>query len=316
MNTGPAADEGAAARAARAARAQRLAGVRSEAPEGPWTVLKLIRWSAGYLGEKGVERPRLDAEHLLAHALETSRLQLYLHYDRPLAPEELAAFKPLLLRRARREPLQYVLGRTGFRELELATDPRALIPRPETEVLVEVVLEGVRGRTGLRALDVGTGSGCIALSLALEGPFTRVVGVDASADALALARENAARTGIEVALRHGSLYDPLEAGEHFDVIASNPPYVARGEAGDLAPEIRDFEPGAALFAGPDGLDVLRPLVAGAPRHLAPEGVLALEVGASQTEAVAALVRATGAFDDVTVHRDLTGRPRIVAARRP
>lgn len=315
MSAGPAADDRAAARAAEAARAQHRAGGRGEAPEGPWTVLKLIRWSTGYLEEKGVEQPRLDAEHLLAHALGTTRLQLYLQYDRPLSPEELAAFKPLLLRRAGREPLQYVIGRTAFRELELATDRRALIPRPETEVLVEVVLDWARGRSGLHALDVGTGTGCIALSLALEGPFSRVVATDASPDALALAAENAEATGVEVDLRRGSLYAPLGPGERFDVIASNPPYVAGAEAGRLAPEIRDHEPHAALFAGRRGLDVIEPLVAGAPHRLAPEGLLALEVGATQTDAVAGLIRDAAAFGEPTVHRDLTGRPRIVSARR-
>lgn len=318
MTGGSVADErpgdGAAARAAEVARAQQRAGARGEAPEGPWTVLKLIRWSAGYLGEKGVEQPRLDAEHLLAHALGTTRLQLYLQYDRPLAPGELGAFKPLLLRRARREPLQYVVGRTAFRELELVTDRRALIPRPETEVLVDVVLEWARGRSELSALDVGTGTGCIALSLAVEGPFTRVVATDDSAHALALASENAAAVEVSLEFRQGSLFAPLESGEQFDVVVSNPPYVAPGEVGELAPEIRDFEPSSALFAACGGLEVLHALVRGAPRHLRPGGLLALEVGLGQTEEVAARVRESGAFIEPVVHRDLTGRPRIVAAR--
>lgn len=306
--------EAAAARAAEIARAQRRAGARGEAPEGPWTVLKLILWSAGYLGEKGVEQPRLDAEHLLAHALGTTRLQLYLQYDRPLAPEELKAFKPLLLRRARREPLQYVIGRTAFRELELLTDRRALIPRPETEVLVDVVLEWARGRSGPSALDVGTGTGCIALSLAVEGPFTHVVATDESAQALELASENAAALGVSMEFRQGSLFAPLASGEQFDVVVSNPPYVAPEEVGELAPEIRDFEPSSALFAACGGLELLHALVRGAPRHLRPGGLLALEVGRGQTEEVAARVRESGAFIEPVVHRDLTGRPRIVAAR--
>lgn len=293
-------------------------GMAAEPAEGPWTVLRLIRWSGEYLEEKGVERGRLDAEHLLADTLATTRLQLYLQFDRPLTPEELSAYKPLLLRRARREPLQYILGKVTFREIELAVDRRVLIPRPETEVLVDRVLAWARERgSGLAALDVGTGSGCIALSLALEGDFTRVVGTDASTGALEVARDNAEAAGLlEVLdLREGRLYEPVAEEERFDVVVSNPPYVAEGEAAALAPEVADWEPGGALYAGDAGLDVLAPLVAGASERLLDGGLLALEVGAGQTEAVAERVRATGAFGEPRVVKDLAGRPRIVLAER-
>ena len=291
-------------------------------PPGPgesWTVLRLILWSAAWLREKGVEQGRLDAEHLLAHTLSTGRLQLYLQHDRPLSPGELARFKPLLRRRAGREPLQYILGRTSFRRLDLGTDGRVLVPRPETEVLVDVALDWARAAAGaertLSAVDVGTGSGCIALSLALEGPFRRVLATDLSEGALELAAENRTRSGTEawVELRQGALFEPL-GGERFDLVVSNPPYVAERERGALDPEVRDFEPPLALFAGEEGLDVIRPLVAGAPAHLHPGGVLALEVGLGQAPAVAALVEATGAFREVVVRKDLTGRPRIVLGR--
>lgn len=283
----------------------------------PWTILRLILWSATYLKERGVAQGRLDAEHLLAHALGVDRLRLYLEHDRPLTPEELAAFKPLLLRRAAREPLQHVVGRTPFRELDLITDRRALIPRHETEVLVDVALQWARRRTSgptLTAADVGTGTGCIALSLALEGPFHKVVGSDASDAALELAALNRDRLGLEsaVELRGGWLLEPL-AGERFDLLISNPPYVADGEAQGLEPEVRNWDPPEALFAGPEGLDVIRPLVAGAADVLAAEGLLALEVGADQTRAVAALVRSTGRFQEPRVGRDLAGRPRVVSA---
>ncbi|HZD05682.1 MAG TPA: HemK/PrmC family methyltransferase, partial [Longimicrobiales bacterium] len=200
----------------------------------PWTVLRMIRWSAAWLEGKGVERGRLDGEHLLAHVLDLSRLQLYLQYERPLTADELAAYKPLLLRRARREPLQYILGRTSFRELELRTDHRALVPRPETERLVQEVLDWAASRDpsgagsgGLTALDVGTGTGCIALSLAREGPFARVVATDTSGEALELARENAREAGLDqvVELVAGPLFQPV-GEERFDVVVSNPPYVA------------------------------------------------------------------------------------------
>ena len=287
--------------------------------EGPWTVLSLILWSADYLAEKGVEHGRLDAEHLLAHALGTTRLQLYLQFDRPVNAGELAVFKPLLLRRAKREPLQYVIGRAAFRELELAVDRRVRIPRPETEVLVDVVLEWVRsrGREDYSALDLGTGSGCIALSLLTEGPFARVVATDASADALAVASANAQKAGLADRLdaRPGSLWEPLAADERFDVIVSNPPYVGQEEASALEPEVRDWEPPSALFAGPGGLVVLNAIVDGAAERLRPGGLLALEVGLGQSGPVAERLVAVGGFGEARVRRDLTGRPRIVCAER-
>ena len=281
-----------------------------------WTILRMILWSAEYLKNKGVETGRLDAEWLLAAALGVDRLQLYLKYDRPLSSEEREAFKPLLRRRARREPLQYIIGRTGFRELELKTDPRVLIPRPETEVLVQEVLDWASSGTE-SVWDMGTGTGAVALSLAAEGTWTRVVATDVSPEALSVAADNAERydLGGHVEFREGSLFEPLEEGERFDVIVSNPPYIAEGEKGELQPEVRDWEPPEALFAGEDGLDVIRQLVAGAPKHLLPGGLLALECGLGQAEGIAADVQATGAFGAVRIRSDLTGRPRFVTAER-
>ncbi len=281
-----------------------------------WTILRMILWSAEYLKNKGVETGRLDAEWLLAAALGVDRLQLYLKYDRPLSSEEREAFKPLLRRRAGREPLQYIIGRTGFRELELKTDPRVLIPRPETEVLVQEVLDWASA--GAESVwDMGTGAGAVALSLAAEGTWTRVVATDVSPEALSVAADNAERydLGGHVEFREGSLFEPLEEGERFDVIVSNPPYIAEGEKGELQPEVRDWEPPEALFAGEDGLDVIRELVAGAPKHLLSGGLLALECGLGQAEGIAADVQATGAFCAVRIRADLTGRPRFVTAER-
>ncbi|MEQ8330561.1 MAG: peptide chain release factor N(5)-glutamine methyltransferase [Longimicrobiales bacterium] len=285
-----------------------------------WTVLRLMRWSGTYLEEKGVERGRLDAELLLAHALDVERLQLYLQFDRPLQSAELDRFRPLLKRRAGREPLQYIVGRAGFRELHLRVDPRVLIPRPETEGLVEEVLAwaAATGRTGLSALDLGTGTGAIALSLALEGPFARVVGTDVSEGALAVARENAAdvTTDGQVEFRQGSLYAPLGPHERFDVVVSNPPYIAEAEASSLQPEVGEWEPPEALYGGPDGLAIVRGIVAGAGGRLAPGGLLALEIGAGQAGPVVAEVEQTGEYEEVRVRRDLSGRERIVTARKP
>jgi release factor glutamine methyltransferase len=279
----------------------------------------MMKWSGEYLEGKGVERGRLDAEHLLAHALGTARLQLYLQYDRPLTAEELDGFRPLLRRRAGREPLQYILGRAAFRELDLFVDPRVLVPRPETEVLVEKVLAWARSieGVGLTALDLGTGSAAIALSLVSEGPFDRVVATDASEEALEVARGNAGATGFadRVEFRFGSLFDVTTKGEQFDVVVSNPPYVAEHERSALQPEVVTWEPSEALFGGPDGLDVIRLIVSGAGDRIRPGGLLALEVGAEQSEAVVAEVEATGDFVDVRVRRDLAGRQRVVLAEK-
>ncbi len=294
-------------------------------PDGvPWTVLRLLRWSTRYLAEKGVADGRLDVEHLLAHTLSMSRLDLYLHFERPLTAEELGAFKPLLLERAGRRPLQYILGSAAFRDLELAVDERVLIPRPETEELVEAVLARVRewGREGLTALDVGTGSGAIALALLTEGPFQRILAVDRSGDALEVARSNARELGLEVQasgrgveFREGDLLDPVKPGERFDVVAANLPYVSEPEHEALEPEVRRWEPREALVAPEEGMALLRRLVEGAPTVLVPGGLLALEVGAGQAREVARMVDRTPELGAPVILRDLSRRDRIVLATR-
>ena len=286
---------------------------------GDWTVLKLIEWSGNYLNKKGVHRGRLDAEHLLAHAMNMSRLDLYLQYDRSLTRAELDKYRPLLTRRAGREPLQYILGKTGFRNLELKVDRAVLIPRPETEVLVDEVLGWATSESLQEplALDIGTGSGAIALSLAQEGPFTRVVATDSSQSALDLAARNAQATGLlkRIDFRVGEYFDPLTPDEVFDVIVSNPPYISDKEMRSLDPEIRDWEPEDALFAGPDGLAALRMIVSGAYLYLRRGGLLALEVGLGQAEYIKELLKNTDEFETVRVSRDLTGRQRVVLAHR-
>ena len=288
-------------------------------PEGSWTILRTMLWSAAYLAGKGVENARSDAERLLAEALGVERLQLYLQHDRPLAKDERAAYKPLLRRRAAREPLQYILGRTHFRDLALVTDQRVMIPRPETEVLVEAVLAWAARRTeGLGdVLEIGTGSGAVALSLASEGACRRVVATDVSAEALEVAEGNARRYALEqiVEFRRGGLFDPLMVGERFDVVVSNPPYVEVGQRPHLEPEVREWEPDRSLFAGAEGLDVLRPLVASAPDWVRPGGLLALEIGLDQATHVVALVEGAGAFAPARLQRDLSGRQRVVMAER-
>lgn len=280
----------------------------------PWTVLSLLRWTTGYLQEKGIPEARLNAEILLAGALGLKRLDLYLQFDRPLRPEELAGFKPRLKRRARGEPLQYIAGESEFRDLRLKVDRRVLIPRPETELLVGEVLRWAAGRGALRAADIGTGSGAIALSLATEGEFARIVATDVSPDALAVAAENLRDLAADapVELRVGAGYAKLD-GERFDVVVSNPPYVGERERSTLPPEVAEWEPPAALFSGADGLGTIEDLVAGAPDHLEPHGLLALEIGASQAAAVLAMIRASGAFLEPDIVKDLAGHDRIVLA---
>ena len=284
-----------------------------------WSTKRMIFWSADYLVGKGVENARLDAEWLLAEALDTDRLELYLQYDRLLDSVEKSTFKSLLLRRAAREPLQYILGKTSFRELDLLTDKRVLIPRQETEVLVESVLNwGSNKKQGLGSvLDLGTGSGAIGISLALEGECSRVVATDVENDALAVARINAERNGVGDLLefRSGSLYSISHSEEHFDVIVSNPPYIPDNEACGLQPEVLEWEPVEALFGGETGFEIMREIIVGAPENLSSKGLLALECGLGQAGQVVSEIEATGMFNSTMIRRDLNGCERVVTAER-
>jgi release factor glutamine methyltransferase len=253
----------------------------------------------------GCETPRLDAEVLLAAALGVDRAALIAGSEHGLEPGQARAFADAARRRTMREPVAYILGRKGFRRLELAVDPRVLVPRPETEHVVEAAL-GLP--EGARVADVGTGSGAIALALADERPDLRVVATDASPGAVAVARANAARLGLDVEVLEGDLLAPVTGP--VDAVVSNPPYVREGEP--LPPEIARYEPAEALFAGPDGLDVHRRLAPAATATGA--GFAAFEVGAGQASAVADLLRAAG-FASVDRVRDLAGIDRVVVARR-
>jgi len=266
--------------------------------------------AASYLGERGVESPRLDAELLLSKALGLSRIELYMHHDRPLTEPELAAARELVRRRGRREPLAYVLGEWGFRRLTLAVDARVLVPRPETEVVVERCLELLRGREAPAVLDVGTGSGAIALAIADEHPGARVHAVDASEDALAVARENAARAGLDVAFARRDLRDGLDGpGGGFDLVVSNPPYVTAPELAAAQPEVREWEPRAALLDEEQTEAVVR----AAREVLAPGGWLVLEVAEARAVSVCTALATLG-YALVSTSRDLAGRERVVEGR--
>ncbi len=264
----------------------------------------------------GAEAPR-EALFLLSGLLGQTPGSTALRRNLALSAEQLSEYEARLARRARGEPLQYIEGRAAFRELNLRVDRSVLIPRPETEELVERVLGWARGRAVLSAVDLGTGSGAIAISLALEGPFAEVVAVDISAAALNVARNNALAAGVgdRVEFRLGSLYEPLRPDERFDVVVSNPPYIAQGEADELPPEVRDWEPPVALFAGPSGVEVLERIVSEATPHLREGGLLALEVAPTIAEVTIDRIREAGGFRDVRLHHDLAGRRRIVMAER-
>ncbi|MDW7644986.1 MAG: peptide chain release factor N(5)-glutamine methyltransferase [Desulfuromonadales bacterium] len=278
-----------------------------------WTVLKVLQWTANYLQQAGVENGRLDGELLLAATLGLDRVGLYLNYDRPMAPAELEGFREFVKRRARREPLQYILGTTEFWSLPFKVTPAVLIPRADTEILVEEALKRADGASTI--LDVGTGSGAIAVALAHELSAAQVVAVDCSAEALAVARDNAALNGVDgrISFQEGDLF-ALESVE-YDLVLSNPPYIPVADIPTLMPEVRDHEPRGALVGGEDGLEAYRALARQAPTLLRAQGWLLVEVGIGQAEAVAELLETEG-LRHISVRADYAGIPRVVAGQKP
>lgn len=276
------------------------------------TVLEIIKRTTEFLEKREVESPRLNAELLVGHALGLPRMQLYLQFERPLTETELGKIRPLVKRRGAREPLQYITGETDFSGLKLKCDRRALIPRPETERLVELVKERVPAPPR-RILDLGTGTGAIALALAKIFPAAEVVAVDRSADALALAGENTRTHGLEgrVSFRQSDWFAAL-GDEKFDLIVANPPYLSDVETDAAAPEVKDYEPREALAAGPDGIAALEWIIREARRRLEAGGLLALETGLRQHEQLGRLITAEGYARSESL-ADLAGRERYVLA---
>lgn len=271
-------------------------------------LLEVLRGAESYLAARGVEHPRLNAEHLLAAALGLKRMELYLQFDRPLGEAERAPLREAVRRRGAREPLQHVLGTAEFHGRTFACDRRALVPRPETEQLAEIALELARGGASPRVLDAGTGSGVLAVTLACELDSAGIDATDISAGALALAAENAARHGVDGRVRfaEADLWPPDAPA--FDLVVANLPYIPSGELPGLSPEVR-HDPASALDGGPDGLDAIRALVRGAPAHLRPGGALLMEIGLGQADAVAALLEASK-FRDISVRPDYQSIPRF------
>jgi release factor glutamine methyltransferase len=292
-----------------------------------WTIGALVKWATDDFRTRGIESPRLDAELLVAHALGITRTQVIIEMMRPLADAELAMLRDLVKRRRAHEPIAYLRGEREFYGRNFRVDKRVLVPRPETELLVDVALARTRSLSmSMRALDLCTGSGCVAITLARQRPTAKVHATDVSGDALAVARENAHRLGASnVAFAPGDLFDAVRAlaanprvrrwgGPPFDLITANPPYIASGEIPTLQIDVRAFEPHLALDGGEDGLALVRRIVSDAPELLAPGGVLAMEIGAGQAPAVAALLEARG-FTGVEVQRDLARIERVVSGTR-
>ena len=283
----------------------------------PWTTRRLLIWTTEHFEARGVDSPRVCAEMLLAHVLGVERLRLYMEPDRPASADELADYRGLVTRAGRHEPVDYLVGRAPFFGLELEVGPAVLIPRPSTETLVEFVLQDARLRPAdaFHVADVGTGSGAIAVTLARQLAGASVVATDLSAAALEVAERNAAAQGVadRIDFRVGDLLAPL-AGARFDYLLSNPPYIRDAEWEQVAPNVRDYEPGSALRSGTDGLDHLRPLIAAARDHLNPGGHALFEHAASHEDEVLVLARAAG-FTRAHVLRDHERLPRVLVCHR-
>lgn len=280
------------------------------------TILEVIQRSAQFLEKKGVESPRLQGELLLAHALRMPRMNLYLNYGRGLSDAETEAFRALVRRRGAREPLQYIVGSTSFCGLEIGVTPSVLIPRPETEMLAELAWTFLKGLPDGRALDLCTGSGCLAIALAAKAPAARICATDISPDAVAVARQNAERCKVaeRIEFRAGDGFAAVNSQDKFNLIVSNPPYIPSAAIAGLEAEVREFEPRMALDGGEDGLDFYRRIAAEAPAFLSPGGRLMVEVEEDGAEATRALFEEAG-WPSPALEKDHNGKARILIADR-
>jgi release factor glutamine methyltransferase len=289
------------------------------APE--WTIIKLVQWAAGYFESHHIDSPRATAEILLAHAIGAKRIDLYLRHDQPLNFDELNRFKTLIKRRTNREPVAYILGHKEFWSMDLEVNSNVLIPRPETECLVEKALESLAADPNpvcKTILDLGTGSGAVVLALASENSQYSYVGTDISGEAVRIARRNSLRHGLGAKIRFmvADWFDAFDAKSAiFDLIVSNPPYIRSGDLKRLQPEIHVFEPAAALDGAEDGLRYLRQIIQCAHLYLKPAGALLLEMGHDQQASLKQLIDACGQYEDVRFYQDYSGHDRIVAMRK-
>lgn len=289
----------------------------AEKPDAAWTIGSVLRWATDDFRARGIPTPRLDAELLLGKVLGKDRVGLLVDSERTLTQDELALYRKLIVRRRRAEPVAYILGVREFYGLPISVDARVLVPRPETETLVEVALRRTAAlHLGGDALDLCTGSGCVAIALARRRPTWRITGVDISEDALAVARRNAERLGAawSVHFTPGDLDSALPPGAEFDLVTANPPYIPTAEIETLGPDVRDHEPRLALDGGADGLSLVRRIVLSSRARLRPGGILAMEVGHGQAGAVLELLGEAG-LSDLSVESDLSRIERVVSARR-
>jgi len=293
-------------------------------PHSPFsdvTILEAINRAASQLAAAGISNARLDAEVLLCHTLGKDRAWLLAHMPDALDDEDLRLFEQAGKRRAAREPLQYITGKQEFWGLEFKVTPDVLIPRPETELIIETIARrGEDPDRPLRIIDLCTGSGCIAVSLAKELPQAGILATDKSSRALSVAAENARRHGVADRIRflEGDLFGPLEEldiQDQVDIIAANPPYVPSTDQGTLQPEVRDHEPEMALFAGPDGTEVHRRILEGAPAFLRKHGLLIMEMGAGQADMLVQMARQSGVYHPAEILKDLAGIDRVIAVRK-
>lgn len=281
-----------------------------------WTIMKILNWTKQYFADKGVENPRLDAEVLLCAVLKCERINLYVDFERPLTETELAQFKQYVVRRAAHEPLAYILGEKGFMRNMFKVTPDTLVPRPETELLVESIVMAAEAVGGdVKILDIGTGSGAIIVSLLDYLPKAKGVGVDISVGALTVAKENAVSIGVaeRAGFLRSDVFSNVPLDKKFDIIVSNPPYIPAGDIAGLAKDVQK-EPLGALDGGTDGLDFYRRITKEAPLHMVEDGLLAFEIGIYQGEAVAEMCRAAG-FGAVAIRKDYAGIERMVFAAK-
>lgn len=289
----------------------------SGSTEEAWTVGRLLTWTTDFLKRKGSESPRLDAEVMLAHVLDWQRVQLYTHFTDEVAEDPRGRFRDLVRRRAEGSPVAYLVGRKEFYSLSFEVSPAVLIPRPESEFVVVEFLGLTRDLESIRAVDVGTGSGCLAIASASRSPGARFVAIDASEEALAVARKNAAKHGVadRIDFRLGDRLGPVQGEEPFDAVISNPPYIPTADIPRLEVGVRDYEPHLALDGGPDGLDVVRGLIEQSVPLLKPGGHLILEIGTAQEKPVRALIEAQPTFLLAPTIHDHAGHPRVIRATR-
>ncbi len=286
-----------------------------------WTIQKLLNWVTEYLTSKGVDSPRLSAELLLSHALGLKRIELYTQFNKPVAGQQLDRLHDLVERAGQYEPVAYLTGKTEFYSLELSVTSDCMIPRPETELLVQRAIEFLRTRRGVQFVcDLCTGCGCIAVAIAKNFPDSRIIATDISTAALRVAAQNVEKYQLKdgIKLLKGDLFEPIMPHldvDKFDLIVCNPPYVSADEYEKLDKNVKDYEPKVALFAGDDGLDVYRRVIEKADHFLKPDAGLMLEIGFAQGPAVKDMLEQTGAFAEIKIERDLHNNDRIVTAKK-